>query len=70
MSKMLDEHLKSIDRTLTIMRIHLNRQKVPKYQKELERDIHRLEQIREAVAGLVTAPMFDNIVDAVCELAI
>lgn len=68
MSRLSDEHLKSIDRTLTIMRIFRNRQKVPKYQRELDRDIKHLSEISEIVTDAFNAPMFDKLVDAICDV--
>lgn len=70
MIKPADRHLKSLDRALTILRLHLNRQKVPKYQRELIKDIIHLEQVKKLVAYHVNAPMFDHIINAVCELAV
>lgn len=70
MSNLSNKHLKSIDRALTIMRMHEDHQKVPKYKKEFATDIEHLERVRNFIQENVTAPMFDNIVDAICELSI
>lgn len=70
MKKLSDEHLKSIDRTITIMKIHCNRQKVPKYQKELDRDIKHLLEICVLVKDRVNNPMFDHIDSEACELTV
>lgn len=70
MSRLSNEHLKSIDRALTIMRMHEDRQKIPKYKKEFTSDIEHLERVRNFIKENVTTPMFDNIIDAACELSI
>lgn len=69
MSRLSSKHLKSIDRALIILRMHSNRQPIPKYKKEFERDIENLEEITVFIEGYVNAPMFDHISDTACELA-
>lgn len=70
MRKMRDRHKKSLDRTIVILRMHLDRQKVPKYRREFERDVRHLEQIRSYIVEQMKAPTFDHIDESVCELAV
>ena len=70
MTKPNRKHIKSLDRVLTIMRMHLVRQKVPKYRKELIHDIKLIEQIRELVEDEIHNPLFDHISDTACELSV
>jgi len=70
MSRLSNEHLKSIDRTLTIMRIARNRQKIPKYQKELDRDIKHLAEISELVEYECREPQFSALEDTACPLVV
>lgn len=69
MTKPSRMHIKSLDRVLTIMRMHLVRQKVPKYRKEFIHDIKLIEQVKELVEDEINSPMFSALEDTNCELA-